>query len=142
MLRRDDLLHTLADWYQAWNRHDLDAVMALFHPEVLFDNWTGGQARGRNALRAAWAPWFAAHGDFCFAEEETFVDERVQKALYRWALTWPSREPGFEGQTEVRRGVDVLHFRDGLVERKLTYTKTTLQIGGRRVRLTGAGGAQ
>ncbi|GAB4271011.1 MAG: nuclear transport factor 2 family protein [Deferrisomatales bacterium] len=132
---RQDLLDRLRRWYEAWNAHDLDGVMALFHEDVEFENWTGGRARGREALRAAWAPWFADHGGFEFLEEETFVDEAAQKALYRWTLRWPSREPGFEGQPEVRRGVDVLHFEGGQVRRKLTFSKTTLEIGGRRVRL-------
>ncbi len=139
MVGRGELLEILAAWYRAWNVHDLDGVMALFHPDVVFDNWTGGRARGRDALRAAWAPWFADHGGFRFEEEETFVDEAAQQALYRWILTWPSREPGWEGQPEVRRGVDVLRFQDGLVIEKLTYSKTTLEIGGRRVRLAPAG---
>ncbi|MHB8763695.1 MAG: YybH family protein [Deferrisomatales bacterium] len=135
MLTRDDILDRLAAWYRAWNDHDLDAVMELFHDDVEFENWTGGRAEGRAALRAAWAPWFADHGGFRFVEEETFVDAPAQKALYRWTLEWPSREPGYEGAPEVRRGVDVLHFDGGLVRRKLTYAKTTLRLDGRRVRL-------
>lgn len=135
MLSRTDILQILAAWYEAWNAHDLDAVMVLFHDDVVFENWTGGRAAGKAALRAAWAGWFADHGGFRFDEEETFVDEAAQKALYRWTLTWPSPDPDREGRTEVRRGVDVLHFRDGKILRKLTYSKTTLEIGGERVRL-------
>ena len=66
----------------------------------------------------------------------TLIDEDEQKALYRWQLDWPSFEKGYEGSHERRRGIDVLHFKDGKIIRKLTYSKTTLEIDGERVRLT------
>jgi len=55
--------------------------------------------------------------------------------LYRWQLERPSIEKGCEGKIEKRRGVDVLHFEDGKIIRKLTYSKTTIEIDGQRVRL-------
>jgi ketosteroid isomerase-like protein len=125
----------LRRWNQAWDAHDLDGVMALFHEEVLFENWTGGKAEGRENLRRAWSGWFTHHGGFRFIEEETFIDESQQKALYRWLLEWPSVEKGFEGRPERRRGVDVLHFKDGKIIRKLTYSKTTIEIAGEKIRL-------
>ena len=109
--------------------------MALFHAEILFENWTGGKAEGRENLRRAWADWFASHGGFRFIEEETFIDELQQKVLYRWQLEWPCLEKGYEGKPEKRRGVDVLHFKDGKIFQKLTYSKTTIEIDGKRVRL-------
>jgi ketosteroid isomerase-like protein len=125
----------LRKWNRAWAEHDLDGVMELFHEDVLFENWTGGRAQGKQALRSAWAPWFADHGGFRFAEEETFIDEAQQKALYRWRLEWPSFEKGYEGRPETRRGVDVIHFQDGRIIRKLSYCKTTVEIDAERVRL-------
>ena len=136
-LTRNDIITALKKWNQAWDNHDLEGVMALFHDEVLFDNWTGGIARGKEALRKAWAPWFANHGGFKFTEEETFVDEHQQKVLYRWLLEWPSFEKGQEGRPEKRRGVDVIHFRDGKIINKLTYSKTTIEIDGKRHPLVG-----
>jgi ketosteroid isomerase-like protein len=111
MLSRDDIKKALTKWNLAWDTHDLDGVMELFHDDVLFENWTGGQAKGKENLRKAWASWFENHGGFRFTEEETFIDAEQQKALYRWRLDWPSLEKGFEGRPEKRRGVDVLHFR-------------------------------
>jgi len=69
-------------------------------------------------------------------EEETFIDEAQQKVLYRWQLDWPSLEKGYEGQQETRRGVDVIHFKDGKIISKLTYSKTTLLINGKRILLS------
>ena len=134
-LSKDEMKKALTQWNSAWDYHDLDGVMKLFHDDVLFDNWTGGQAKGKENLRKAWASWFENHGGFRFTEEEIFIDEDEQKALYRWQLDWPSFEKGYEGRPERRRGVDVIHFRDGKIIQKLTYSKTTVEIDGQRVRV-------
>ena len=131
-LSREEIKNALKQWNLAWDNHDLEGVMKLFHDEVLFENWTGGKAEGKEALRKAWAPWFANHGGFRFTEEETFIDEKEQKVLYRWQLEWPSPEKGCEGKREKRRGVDVLHFQDGKIIKKLTYSKTTIEIDKKR----------
>jgi len=139
MVTRKQILEALRKWNQAWDEHDLDGVMALFHEAVVFENWTGGTVNGKDALRKAWAPWFADHGGFRFTEEETFIDEAQQKVLYRWRLDWPSVERGHQGKPERRRGVDVIHFQDGKIIRKLTYCKTTVDVDGKRVRLAAEG---
>ena len=135
VLSREEIKKALAAWNTAWDNHDIDGVMALFHDEVLFDNWTGGKAQGKDNLRKAWTGWFADHGGFRFTEEETFIDVEEQKVLYRWQLDWPSLEKGYEHKPEKRRGIDILHFRDGKIINKLTYSKTTIEIEGERVRL-------
>lgn len=136
VLSRGEIRDTLNAWNEAWNRHDLDEVMGLFHDDILFENWTGGQAQGKEALRKAWAPWFANHGGFRFTEEETFIDEKEQKVLFRWLLEWPSFEKGYKGKLEKRRGVDVIHIKDGKIIQKLTYSKTTIDIDGKTFSLS------
>ena len=89
MLTRDEMSSAFAQWGIAWNEHDLDGVMDLFHDEIYFENWTGGWVRGKENLRQAWTPWFANHGGFKFTDEETFIDEVEQKMLYRWQLDSP-----------------------------------------------------
>ena len=131
-LSRNEIENALKQWNLAWDNHDLEGVMALFHEDVIFDNWTGGKVRGKEALRKAWKPWFVNHGNFRFVEEETFIDEKEQKALYRWSLGWPSFESGSEGKHEQRRGVDVIHFENGKILKKLTYSKTTIEIDGKK----------
>ena len=63
-LTHDQIRNELRQWYLAWNDHDLEKIMELFHKEILFENWTGGRVQGREALRKAWTPWFAHHGGF------------------------------------------------------------------------------
>ena len=137
-LRRSEIAEALLKWNRAWDNYDLDGVMELFHDEILFENWTGGRVKGKENLRKAWSSWFSNHGGFRFTEEDTFIDEAEQKVLYRWHLDWPSFEKGFEGNHEMRRGVDVIHFKEGKIIQKLTYSKTTVEIAGERVRLTPA----
>jgi len=134
-LTRIEIENALKKWNLAWDNHDLEGVMDLFHEDVQFENWTGGKVWGKEALRKAWAPWFANHGDFRFIEEETFIDENEQKILYRWLLEWPSLENGQEGKPEKRKGVDVIHFEDGKIINKFTYSKTTIEIDGKRCSL-------
>ncbi|MDT8272077.1 MAG: nuclear transport factor 2 family protein, partial [Desulfomonilia bacterium] len=121
MLTREALVEALIQWNKAWEAHDLDGVIELFHEDILFENWTGGQARGRENLRRLWTPWFTHHGNFRFTGEDTFIDVEQQKVLYRWRLDWPSAEQGYEGLPEQRRGVDLLHFKHGKIIEKLTY---------------------
>lgn len=134
-LSQKEIKALLKEWNLAWNKHNLDKVMALFHDDIFFENWTGAYIKGIKSLRKAWEPWFNNHGNFRFSEEETFIDEQHQKVLYRWILEWPSSEPGFEDKPEIRKGVDVIHFKDGKIINKLTYTKTTIEIDNKRLPL-------
>jgi ketosteroid isomerase-like protein len=136
MLRGDQIRGALTDWNDAWNAHDLDKVMDLFHEDIVFENWTGALVQGKDALKMAWESWFCNHGGFRFITEDIFVDEKEQKVLFQWSLEWPSIEKGYKGREEKRRGVDVIHFRDGKISKKITYCKTTLEIEKQLVRLT------
>ncbi len=135
-LTRKEIEALWDDWNSAWDNHDLEGVMVFLHDDILFDNWTGGKAKGKEQLRNAWQDWFANHGNFKFIQEEILIDEKEQKLLYRWELEWPSFEKGYEGKAEKRRGVDVIHFKEGKIINKLTYSKTTLEIEEQRVKLT------
>jgi len=47
--------------YEAFNARDIDAALALMHPEVDLPNaWEGGRVRGRAAVAAYWRRQFAA----------------------------------------------------------------------------------
>ena len=55
-LARNEIENALKQWNLAWANHDLEGVLAFFHEEVVFDNWTGGKVAGKEALRKAWKP--------------------------------------------------------------------------------------
>lgn len=126
MLTKSQMTSLLKKWYEDWNRHDLDQVMALFHHDIVFIHWTGQSIIGKKNLERAWRPWFQNHDDFSFTELETIVDEDQQKALFRWILDWvpPTRTNKNEHVREKREGIDLLHFSNNEIIKKLTYSKT------------------
>jgi ketosteroid isomerase-like protein len=134
-LSKQQIHENIAVWLKAWDQHNLDGVMELMHEHVVFEHWTGETITGKQSLRRAWTPWFLQHGNFVFIVEDIFVDEQAQKALFRWRLEWPSLEPKYKNKAEIRRGVDVLHFQDGKIREKLTYSKNFLVIDGNRISL-------
>lgn len=125
----------IRNWLQAWNEHNLHGVIEAMHEDVVFEHWTGQIIIGKKALQRAWTPWFLKHGNFQFHIEDIFSDESTQKSLFQWRLEWPSLEATHKGQFEIRRGVDVLHFMDGKIREKYSYSKTTIQIEGREIPL-------
>ena len=134
-LSKDEILSKINRWLIAWDHYDLDGVMELMHEEVVFENWDGTTFNGKKALRRAWVPWFINHGNFKFISEDIFIDEQEQKLLFRWYLKWPSLEKNFKGNHEIRRGVDVIHFLDGKIFLKLSYSKTKIQIDSKSINL-------
>jgi len=78
-LSKEEIKEAMAKNSVGWDNRDLDAVLELYHDDVYFENWTGGNARGKKALHEAWTPWFTGGGDFKFNREDLFVDEDEQK---------------------------------------------------------------
>jgi ketosteroid isomerase-like protein len=49
----------LTDLYAAFNRRDLETVLAAMHPDVDWPNaWEGGRVQGRAAVRTYWERQF------------------------------------------------------------------------------------
>lgn len=112
----EDLVTRFTD---AFNRDDLDAVMAFFAEDAVYDEFDGKQSRGKAAIRAAFEPQFrGAYGRIRFAAEDLFVDPASGKGLIRWLCTFER-----DGRKRGWRGLDVLHVRDGRIAEKLTYAK-------------------
>ena len=105
---------------EAFNRHDVEAVMAAMTDDCLFDSTPppdGQRYEGQAAVRAAWQEFFDASPTAVFEAEEIFAagDRCVVRWLYRW--TDADGKPGHV------RGVDLFRIRDGKVAEKLAYVK-------------------
>ena len=127
-LSRVEILRHFNVWLTAWDEHDLDGVMEFMHEDIVFENWNGAIVSGKSALQKSWAPWFIHHGNFKFIKEDIFIDEQEQKMTFQWRLEWLSFEKKYLGKQEIRRGIDVLHLREGKICKKFSYSKTTVQI--------------
>jgi len=100
----------------AWNRQDLDAIHALHHPEIVFDNHTAAeQAEGADAVREHIARIFANNPDMRFTTRSLQAGEDF--AVCEWTLNLTK-----DGRSLEWDGVDVFPLRDGLIARKDVYS--------------------
>jgi ketosteroid isomerase-like protein len=111
-----DTLGVIDRFNAAFNRHDVDAVMALMTDDVVFENTSpppdGERYEGQAAVRGFWERFFAGSPNARFETEDTFA--AGDRALVRWRYSW--------GDGHIR-GVDVFRVRDGKVAEKLSYVK-------------------
>lgn len=114
-----DLRDLTLRFTDAFNRDDLDAVMAFMAEDAIYDQFNGVRAVGKAAIREAFVPQF--RGDFGtirFVQEDLFVDEAAQKSMISWTCLLER-----DGLKRGWRGLDVLHFAGGQVVEKHTYAK-------------------
>lgn len=112
-------LRTVQQFHEAFNRHDVDAIMALMTEGCVFENTfpppDGARHVGQAAVRACWEQLFRDSPLAHFAVEELFASG--SRAVLRWRYAWSP-----EADAHVR-GVDIYEVRDGLVAEKLSYVK-------------------
>ncbi len=145
-LSRTELRELVLRFTEAFNRDDLDGVMAYFADDALYGTFDGVDARGKPAIRAAFEPQF--RGDFGrirFIEEDLLVDDSSAKAVIRWVCHHDipaERAPGLTGMKQLFyrtvygrsfgwQGLDVLHFSSGLIVEKRTYARAKLPLARR-----------
>ncbi|MCV7227455.1 nuclear transport factor 2 family protein [Mycolicibacterium komossense] len=79
------------DWVQAWNRHDVEAVLQHFHDDVEFTSpvaaqvlpETGGVVRGKEALRTYWTTALALVPALRFEVVGVYAGQSVLVINYR-----------------------------------------------------------
>ena len=111
-----ETLATIERFNEAFNRHDVDAVMALMTDDVIFENTSpppdGELHEGQVAVRAFWEEFFAGSPRAHFEAEDTFA--AGARCTVRWRYSW--------GDGSIR-GVDVFRVQNGKVAEKLSYVK-------------------
>jgi uncharacterized protein (TIGR02246 family) len=115
-----DPLTVVRQFNDAFNRRDVDAIMALMTDDCVFENTRpapdGTRYEGRDAVRAFWQQFFADSPQARFEFTDLFaVGDRC---VVRWTYHWVKES----GAGHVR-GVDVMRVRDGKVAEKLSYVK-------------------
>lgn len=107
---------TIERFNDAFNRHDVDGVMALMTEDVVFENTSpapdGERITGQPAVRAFWERFFATSPQAHFVAEDVFA--AGDRCVVRWRYSW--------GDGHVR-GVDLFRVRNRKVAEKLSYVK-------------------
>jgi steroid delta-isomerase-like uncharacterized protein len=113
---------------EAWNSHDLDAIMAMHAPDMVFDNHTAGESATGEDVRAHIGSIFETWPDLEFTTRRLYVREGLVIQEWTAAATHVktmrrgdlSAEP--TGKRVVWDGIDSIPFEDGLVKRKDVYS--------------------
>ena len=116
---RHETLQALLD---AFNRHDLDAILDFFHEDcVLFMprgiGPRGDRYEGKSEVRAGLATRFEGLPDVHYGDDTHWTCGNL--GVSEWTLTGTRRS----GDRIEVRGVDLLEFRDGKVIRKDSFWK-------------------
>jgi steroid delta-isomerase-like uncharacterized protein len=113
---------------EAWNSHDLDAIMAMHAPDMVFANHTAGESASGGEVRDHIGSIFKSWPDIRFETERLYVRDGV--VTQEWTATATHSEEMTRGdivapptgKTVTWAGVDVIPFEDGKVKRKDVYS--------------------
>ena len=115
-------VETMERVLDAFNRHDLDAIMTFFAEDATLDlprgphPW-GNRYVGKAAVREGLATRFAGIPDVRYTEDRHWVCG--DRGVSEWLLTGTTTG----GERIAVRGCDLWEFRDGLIVRKDSYWK-------------------
>ena len=123
----ENLLRLLHEFGEAFNRHDLDVLMALMTDDCVFDasageSVDGERHHGPRAVGEAFAAVFAQFPDAQWRDARHFV--AGDRGLSEWTFTG-TRSDGT--RVEVR-GCDVFTLRDGKIAIKDSFRKNRQQL--------------
>jgi ketosteroid isomerase-like protein len=110
-LERKDMLRHAADWVAAWNRRDLDAVLAGYAEQVRFysplaQRITGSAlVAGKQDLTAYWRTALDSHADLHFELVDVICDVEAQTMVVRYLAHLNGT---------VSRACEVFRFEDGV----------------------------
>jgi steroid delta-isomerase-like uncharacterized protein len=115
-------LKLLDDFAAAWNRHDVDALMACMTSDCVFDASAGREVAGTRsvgpaAVRAAYAAVFATYPDARWNQPRHFI--AGNRAVSEWTFTGTMKD----GTKVEVNGCDVFTLKDGKIALKNSYRK-------------------
>jgi steroid delta-isomerase-like uncharacterized protein len=121
MSQRDstaELEQTIERYNTAWNAHDLDAIVALHAPGMVFENHTAGERVEGDDVRQHVARIFESWPDLTFHGRRLYVRDGLVVS------EWTATATDGDGRRLEWDGVDVFPFQDGLILRKDVYSSS------------------
>jgi ketosteroid isomerase-like protein len=118
MTSRDDpetLRATIERYNDAWNRHDVEAIVSMHAPDFVFHNHTAGERVEGDAARDHIARIFENTPSLRFTGRRLYVRDGL--VVNEW--TAHAERDGRELEWD---GVDVFPFENGLIKRKDVYS--------------------
>jgi steroid delta-isomerase-like uncharacterized protein len=128
MTARHPLEDVIAAYGDAWNGHDVEAILAMHTEDSVFENHTsGGKGVGKAAIREILKGVFATFPDIRFDARRSYVRDDV--VTQEWTASGTLAVPFTRGTSTVQptgrkvswHGVDVIPFEGHLVARKDVY---------------------
>ena len=122
------LRQTIDRYNAAWNAQDLDAIMSMHAPDMVFENHTAGESAEGEAVRGHIGSIFAAWPDLVFTTRRLYVREGliVQEWTAAGTHTQTMRRGDLVAEPSGKRieweGIDSIPFENGLVKRKDVYS--------------------
>lgn len=121
MSKVEGSMRLVLEFNDAFNLHDVPAMMQLMSEDCVFENTDpapdGTRYAGKSAVTEFWLGFFRESPNAHIEIEEIFgLGERC---IMRWRYSWAD-SAGEQGHV---RGVDVFRVRDGLICEKLSYVK-------------------
>ena len=115
-------LHLLETFAAAWNRHDVDALMACMTPDCVFEASAGPEVSGArhvgpDAVRRAYAAVFATYADARWNQPRHFI--AGDRAVSEWTFTGTTTD----GTRVEVNGCDSFTLRGGRIALKNSYRK-------------------
>ena len=101
----------------AWNAHDVDAIVAVHAPHMVFENHTAGEQAEGDAVREHIAAIFEHWPDLTFRTRRLYAREGL--VVSEWTATATRPDTGERLEWD---GVDVFPFEDGKILRKDVYS--------------------
>jgi ketosteroid isomerase-like protein len=102
----------------AWNAHDVDAIVSMHAPGMVFANHTAGETVEGDAVRGHIARIFENWPDLTFRGRRLYVRDGL--VVNEWTATATAAD----GRKLEWDGVDIFPFRDRLILRKDVYSSS------------------
>ena len=81
----DALTETIGRYNDAWNAHDVDAIVAMHAPDMVFANHTAGESASGEEVRGHIASIFETWPDLRFETRRLYVREGL--VVQEWTAT-------------------------------------------------------